>query len=382
MLKYDKKNQFNLMMEAQRLIKLRQQESLIKQNITDAILRGWTPDENQFKEMFEDPHFNGDEGVIMDTLLYIDLIGEINREVFFNYFAYTNKKIDVNGFLNNPYIKNIKFDKNFFLNKNNIALTTSCFDKYEIQQLDTCKMDSNYTVKPSLGFFNEKVHFPILTENDEVWMSITPSEINTMENHINNMKGKVLVFGLGLGYFAYMTALKDNVESVTIIELNKDIIDIFEENILVQMDDKLKSKINIIHDDAKNIFLDKEYMDSFDSCFIDIWMNTIDGAPLYSYFKENEKKLKIKPKYWIEDDILLMYKYDLIAYISYIILKDVNESKEYKETYYSVLKCRPFMNKIEKYFKKNNHVINSKKDIYNLVFNTNIMNKILKLSID
>ena len=382
MLKYDKKNQFNLVIEAQRLLEIREQEALIKQRMTDAILHGWTPDENIFKEFLEDPNFKGDEGMIMDTILYIDLIGDPDKYIFYNYFAYRNKKIDVNEFLNNPYIKNIKFDKSFLLNKNNIELTTSHFNKYELQQLNTSKMDSNYIVKPNLGFFDKEVSFPILTENNEVWMSITPSEINTMENHIAKMNGKVLVFGLGLGYFAYMSALKDNIESVTVIELNKDIIHIFNENILVQMDDKVKSKINIIHGDAKNIFLDKDYINSFDSCFIDIWMNSMDGAPLYSYFKENENKLKIKPRYWIEDDILLHYQYDLMAYITYIILKDMHQSKEEKKVYYSIIKRRPFINKIEKYFKKNNYVINSKKDIQNLVFNTNVMNKILKLSVE
>lgn len=108
----------------------------------------------------------------------------------------------------------------------------------------------------------------------------------------------------------------------------------------------------------------------------------MDGAPLYSYFKENENKLKIKPRYWIEDDILLHYQYDLMAYITYIILKDMHQSKEEKKVYYSIIKRRPFINKIEKYFKKNNYVINNKKDIQNLVFNTNVMNKILKLSVE
>lgn len=380
MLKYDKKNQFNLLMEAQRIVALRQQDALVKQKILDAIMNGWTPNEELFNEMIKDPNFNGNKDLIMDTILYMDLIGEPDKFIFYNYFAYCTKKMDANKYLENPYLKNIKFNKNFMLNHNNIQLKTDYFEKYEIQQSNINKRERNYISKPSIGYFDRPVEFPALLEDGDAWMTITPSEINTMEHHLEYMKGNVIVFGLGLGYFAYMSAIKDNVDSVTVIESNKDIIDIFNNNILNQMDDNIKSKISIIHNDAKEVFLEKDYMNSFDSCFIDIWKNSMDGAPLYSYFKENEKGLKIKPRYWIEEDIIIQYQSALMHYIIYILVKDLQDSKSSNEAYLMTAESNFFVGKIEKYFKKNKYIIRNERDICNLVFDNNIMNKILKLS--
>lgn len=381
MLKYDKRNQYNLIVEAQKLMFLMQRDALVRNQILTAILNEWAPNKEAFNELIEDPKFKKNENLVMDTLFYMDTIGDKPDEfVFFNYFAYSVKKMDINKFLENPYIKNIKFDNNFELNNNNIKLKVEYFKEYEAQLSNTSKRERNLTVKPQIGYFDKKVEFPVLLENDEAWMSITPSEINTMEHHLEHMKGNVIVFGLGLGYFAYMSAIKDSVDSITIIEANKDIIDIFNNNIFNQIDDKIKEKINIIHGDAKEVFLNKEYMDSFNSCFVDIWKNAIDGAPLYTYFKENEKELKIKPRYWLEEDIILHYQDDLMAYITYTILKDIHSNKSDKEAYLKAIKTRFFVDKIDKYFKKNKCIIRDKNDIYSLIFDNNIMKKIFKLS--
>lgn len=382
MLKYDKKNINSLINTIQELISIREYDIEIKASLLELVYNGWTPNEDVFKEMLQDPMFLGDEQFTMQMATYLYTQGyaqeEIDETIFFNYYFNCIKKMDVNEFKENPFIKNIHFDKGIISNKNNVEFKINYFDKYELQQINTLKRERNCTAKPILGYFNEKVEFPQLCENGETWMSITPSEINTMKTPLKHMKGNVLVFGLGLGYFPYMSALKDTVTSVTIVELNNDIIEIFDKNILPQISPEIASKIKVINADAKEIFLDKEFIKNFDTCFIDIWKNSQDGALLYAYFKEHEKIHKIKPYYWIEDDIILQYQDDLISYICYIFLNGIYD-KENKQAYYSTVKSRVFINKIENYFSKNKYIIKDKSDIYNLIFDSNIMRKIMKL---
>ena len=76
-------------------------------------------------------------------------------------------------------------------------------------------------------------------------MSVTPNEVYTVQPAIDNAKGKVLTLGCGMGYFAYMASLKEEVESITIIELEQDVIDLFENSILPQFENK--DKIYITH---------------------------------------------------------------------------------------------------------------------------------------
>lgn len=118
-----------------------------------------------------------------------------------------------------------------------------------------------------------------------------------MKKPISEATGNVLTYGLGLGYYAYMVSMKDNVESVTIVEKDKEIIDLFTRYILPQF--KNKSKIKIINDDAFNYFKKDIY---YDYVFVDIWHDPSDGIDLYLKFKSLEKD-NIKYSYWIEDTL-------------------------------------------------------------------------------
>ena len=125
-------------------------------------------------------------------------------------------------------------------------------------------------------------------------MLITPNEIETMERVINDSKGRVLTYGLGLGYYAYMVSLKEEVEKVTIVEKDNKVIELFNKYILPKF--KNKDKITIINADALvHIKNDKE---DYDIVFIDIWHDVSDGLPLYLEFKKYEKK-NTKYYYWI-----------------------------------------------------------------------------------
>ena len=52
--------------------------------------------------------------------------------------------------------------------------------------------------------------------------------------------GRVLTFGLGLGYFTYHAAENPEVESVTVVDISPDVIALFKEQILPQFPHKEK----------------------------------------------------------------------------------------------------------------------------------------------
>ena len=69
-----------------------------------------------------------------------------------------------------------------------------------------------------IQYFEEDVPFLTISKDNIIWMSITPNETWTILPAIERSFGKVITFGVGLGYYPLMCALKENVESVTIVE--------------------------------------------------------------------------------------------------------------------------------------------------------------------
>ena len=156
-------------------------------------------------------------------------------------------------------------------------------------------------VIPQLGYFEEAFQYPAVYQNGRLWMSVTPNEINTMKEPISKARGKTLTFGLGLGYFAYMCAIKEDVTIVTIVEKDKSVIQLFEQNILPQF--VCKDKISIICDDAFD-FLDKMRDGEYYYAFVDIYHDAGDGAEIYKKFKKQQNKFKTTQfDFWIEKTI-------------------------------------------------------------------------------
>lgn len=156
-----------------------------------------------------------------------------------------------------------------------------------------------------ISYFKERFPFFAVTEKDVVWMSIIPHEINTMKEPIKNANGNVLVLGLGLGYYVFNIALKKEVTSITIVENDKRIINLFNKYLLPKFPHQ--EKISIIYGDA--IKFEKESPKKFDYVFADIWHNVHDGEMLYLKLKANEAYLPgTKFDYWIETSILAMLR--------------------------------------------------------------------------
>lgn len=161
-------------------------------------------------------------------------------------------------------------------------------------------MEDNRLI-PQIGFFDTEFTFPVVLENNREWMLITPNEIETMEEAVNEAKGRVLTYGLGLGYYAYMASQKQQVSSLTIVERDENVINLFEKYILPQFENK--DKISIINEDAFKYAKNQMNKDNYDFVFVDIWHDPSDGVDMYLKMKKLESE-NIKYMYWIEKTIL------------------------------------------------------------------------------
>lgn len=272
-----------------------------------------------------------------------------------------------------PSIKEISLDDykdNFY--RNNITPKEFKGDGYQLTYLsippynclpyDDIDIGNNFVEVSRIGYFNKSFSYLAVLKDDVVWMSTDPNEINTMKKPILEAKGHVLAFGLGLGYFPVMTALKEDVKDVTVIEYDSKIIEIFEKHILPLV--PFKDKIHIIRGDAFEFAkrdLDKEY----DYLFVDIWHNPEDGLPMYlKLFRELRNK-KIKRSYWLEKSILAMYRRCLLT----VMEENMNS---YKDKDY--LKAENDYDKIinDLYFKTKNMSFSSIDEIKQILQDNNL----------
>ena len=221
-----------------------------------------------------------------------------------------------------PAVKEIKeedYNDNYF--RQNIKPQEYKDKEYELKYLkikpyqavpyDDVLILKNYVEVSQIGYFSANFTYLAVVKDDVVWMSTDPNEINTMKDSIKEAKGRVLAFGLGLGYFPIMCASKKEVIDVYVIEKDQKIIDIFKKHILPLF--KYKEKIHIIHDDAFHFA--RGDLSKYDYLFIDIWHNPEDGLPLYLKFKKILKNKGLKVSYWLEKSILAMLRRCLLTVV-------------------------------------------------------------------
>ena len=156
-------------------------------------------------------------------LLLSNYLAIENQEIIDMYFDKMVHKLEVKDYIRNPYYENIPFNNKKI---DSWQIKEGKYKPYELFVFDDFKYENDLVI-PQVGYFNEPFYYLAVYDNNRLWMSITPNEINTMKQPINNAKGNVLTFGLGLGYFAYMCSLKDDVKSVTIVEKDERVIKLF-----------------------------------------------------------------------------------------------------------------------------------------------------------
>ena len=239
--------------------------------------------------------------VILTAAFGLDIADDTeDKELYRNYFEYMFHKLDRNEYYNNPYYKNIRIPT---IKAGDCELKYESYKPYEGFVCDDIIQKQDGRQLPQVGFFNEEFQFPAILENNRIWMTITPNEIETMKQPVEEAFGNVLTFGLGLGYYTYMVSEKENVYSVTVVEANKDVIGLFETYILPQF--KNRHKVKIIQEDAFEFAEKHMGSEKFDYVFTDLWHDVSDGLGLYERMKKYEKQCPDTDfSYWIEKSIL------------------------------------------------------------------------------
>lgn len=215
------------------------------------------------------------------------------------YLRIAVKQSKVSDYINNPYYKNIVIPDSTIGTWN---FTHTSYKAYEAFVRDDVVLLSDFREIPQIGFFDTEFSFPAVHENGREWMAIKPSEIETMKCAIEAVSGKVVVFGLGLGYFPYMISLKSDVEEIVIVERDANVIQLCKEFIIPQF--PAKEKITIVQSDAFE-YLEAMGKQDFDYAFVDLWHDVSDGLPLYVRTKKYEKKFpQTQFLYWVENFLL------------------------------------------------------------------------------
>ena len=322
-------------------------------------------DKKEIESLVKSSHYQ-EKDIFMSRVaeyLDFDLSFEDNEVIFEKYIADIIKPLDINKYLNNLYyqlFKDLKVkDKEYEL----------MIDKYVPYELfayqDMSTFEGTYIEKNSLGYFKDEYPFLALNKKDVTWMSVTPNEIETMEASINQVKGDVVVFGLGLGYFAFMASLKPEVKKITIIENDKNVISLFNKYIYPKFPHK--EKIEIRGMDALEYI--KESLKE-DYAFVDLWHDPFDGLELFLKFKSVGSKSNCKFLYWLESSFYLLLKRCMFSLIE-------EQLEGFNDSNYKVKENINDEIINQYYFATKNLTISSKVDLDNLLSEESLLDLLL-----
>lgn len=255
--------------------------------------------EEMIKSLTADGDISEVEAVraILEEAFALDYENKNDRRIIKEYLYPSVRIMDPKRYTENKYYKNIKI-KN--VKEDNWELKELAYEPWRAVIANDMIIKDDFTEIPPLGFFPERFTYPAVLEDGNEWMTLTPVDLDTCEVAIERSRGKVLTFGLGLGYYAYMASEKDCVTSVTVVERSPKVIKLFEKYILPQFPNK--EKIKIVNEDAFLYAEESLGKENFDFAFVDIWRDASDGSPIYKRMKPLEK---LAPNtefcYWIEN---------------------------------------------------------------------------------
>ncbi len=231
--------------------------------------------------------------------LGLDTEGE-DKALFREYFVPSVKELKLEDYYGDEYYKKVKFDGAKLGDVELKYLTQKAYCGFV---RDDYEFFPSGKVLPKIGFFSKDYCYPAILSCGREWMTLLPNEINSQKRYISEASGKVLTYGLGLGYYVYHVARKKSVKSITVVDLDEKVIEVFNAKIKPCFERDVQDKITVIKADAFE-FAKTLKPFSFDYIYADIWHDCGDGAMLYKKFKALEKFCPTaRFGYWIEDSI-------------------------------------------------------------------------------
>jgi spermidine synthase len=128
---------------------------------------------------------------------------------------------------------------------------------------------------------------------NQTMMSSHEFEMITNQKFLDNAKGDVLIFGLGIGLIVYPLLKDENINSITIVEVDKDLIsEIFP--LLAEFD--YLNRLEVKHSDAFKFETDKK----FDTIYFDIWASIGEEAFNEMDILSNMFRKNLKEEGWMD----------------------------------------------------------------------------------
>ena len=192
----------------------------------------------------------------------------------------------------------------------------------------------------------------VISSGDILTIIAMPNDVEEFFRKIGvktNKADNVMIVGGGATSYYLAKLLVTHGVSVTIIEKDSKVIQLFEKNILPYFPHK--EKIHIVKQDAFLYFERELRNEAYDYIFVDIYHTPEDALGMYLRFKSDEKKYNYKPAhYWIEESILCLLRRYVLTLIEeyYQGMKEedyeeiVDEETELLQKLYRALKKQEY----------------------------------------
>lgn len=227
--------------------------------------------------------------------------------------------------------------------------------------------------KTKCWFTTEHLFIPRLSEGENnIWMTVEAHEINTHNSRTKEIKGKVCCAGLGLGYTPYRLAQEAEVKSIDVIELNPNVISLYEDNI--RRITPNNEKIKVIQGDAIEYL--RENTSKYDCVDADIWHSSEDMLdPYLKLLAMEQKNPQVRFSYWMEKTFYV----DLQC----IILLELNAKYNYNSLSFQAIGIPEIMKALARYIIENTKgTIYNVNDLSNLLSYNNLREKTMSFALD
>jgi len=278
--------------------------------------------------------------------------------------------IDTDQYRKSPYNSTIRLEN---VVDANFRFATQTMPAGELFSVSAILPDENRELADwmRLRALSEPYEAAFLWQDDEVWMMDSPSEAATIDPVAQKAKGKVLTFGLGIGYFIFMAMRNPDVTSITVIERSTKVIDLFNRYLLPQFPKSIP--LMIVQGDAFDYF-NESYLSQFDFTFVDIWQSSDDGLLLIESLLNQYLPPFESTDFWIESSCfelvtgLIFHYFDLTVHQKPIRHPDPQLSR--------------ILRKIATYFNKFDTSVSDLEVLKNWMYDRRTIREILAIRLD
>ncbi len=149
------------------------------------------------------------------------------------------------------------------------------------------------------------------SEGWEIWMSLTPHEIESQELGFQYAFGKMVIMGLGMGWITANAALNPQVTNVTVVERDPDVINLFyESGAFESIPSSAQQKIAIVEADALEWHPGPGQ--TIDFLYADIWLHLAEPET-FSQIVRMQGNVQAKQVYFWGQELII---FSAIAQIS------------------------------------------------------------------